>query len=344
MLSREDVAQCLDLVALRDQLTKAFIAFSAGGTSVPPRMAAVTPDGLARSDAGVRARCRVRAEGGHGVRRQPRHGHPVASRTHRTVRSVQRLAHRGDGRVADHRGAHGTVGGDRCRPRRTSRCNVRCGHRRGSVGSRTHASAAGHSASGRTFASRLALAPTPRRSLRSTPAAVSVATFEEAVRGADVVCLCTDAAGSVIEHSWLAPGVHVSSVGRGAEVPDGDDCCSHDRRSSDRRVARRSIECAARGRARTAGSRSGSDGRAGRDPQRPRRRPQERRRRSPSTNPPATPWKTWPPPKSSSTQPERKASAPHPHLRPRASAVRCGSTADERRLGTGHSQVGGEMR
>jgi len=43
--------------------------------------------------------------------------------------------------------------------------------------------------------------------------------FEEAVRGADVVCLCTDAEGAVIEHEWLAPGAHVSSVGRGAEIP-----------------------------------------------------------------------------------------------------------------------------
>jgi ornithine cyclodeaminase/alanine dehydrogenase-like protein (mu-crystallin family) len=51
------------------------------------------------------------------------------------------------------------------------------------------------------------------------PGSRAVATFEEAVRGADVVCLCTDAEGSVIEHEWLAPGVHVSSVGRGAEIP-----------------------------------------------------------------------------------------------------------------------------
>ena len=51
------------------------------------------------------------------------------------------------------------------------------------------------------------------------PSSRAVATFEEAVLGADVVCLCTDAAEPVIEHEWLATGVHVSSVGRGAEVP-----------------------------------------------------------------------------------------------------------------------------
>jgi ornithine cyclodeaminase/alanine dehydrogenase-like protein (mu-crystallin family) len=42
--------------------------------------------------------------------------------------------------------------------------------------------------------------------------------FEEAVRGADVVCCCTDAVEPVIARGWLSPGVHVSSVGVGEEV------------------------------------------------------------------------------------------------------------------------------
>jgi ornithine cyclodeaminase/alanine dehydrogenase-like protein (mu-crystallin family) len=49
-------------------------------------------------------------------------------------------------------------------------------------------------------------------------------TFEEAVRGADVVCLCTDAATPVIDRSWLSPGTHVNSVGaspRGGELDRG---------------------------------------------------------------------------------------------------------------------------
>jgi ornithine cyclodeaminase/alanine dehydrogenase-like protein (mu-crystallin family) len=37
--------------------------------------------------------------------------------------------------------------------------------------------------------------------------------FEEAVRGADVVACCTDAREPVIRREWLKPGVHVSSVG-----------------------------------------------------------------------------------------------------------------------------------
>lgn len=54
----------------------------------------------------------------------------------------------------------------------------------------------------------------------SHPRARVVASFEEAVRGADLVCCCTDADQPVIEHAWLAPGAHVSSVGVGAEVDE----------------------------------------------------------------------------------------------------------------------------
>ncbi|HKE54011.1 MAG TPA: NAD(P)-binding domain-containing protein, partial [Actinomycetota bacterium] len=37
------------------------------------------------------------------------------------------------------------------------------------------------------------------------------ASFEDAVRGADVVCCCTDAEEPVIARAWLSPGAHVSS-------------------------------------------------------------------------------------------------------------------------------------
>jgi ornithine cyclodeaminase/alanine dehydrogenase-like protein (mu-crystallin family) len=45
------------------------------------------------------------------------------------------------------------------------------------------------------------------------PKARVVTSFEEAVRGADVVACCTDAREPVIRREWLSPGVHVSSVG-----------------------------------------------------------------------------------------------------------------------------------
>ena len=54
----------------------------------------------------------------------------------------------------------------------------------------------------------------------SHPKARVVDSFEEAVRGADLVCCCTDADEPVLSHAWLARGAHVSSVGVGAEVDE----------------------------------------------------------------------------------------------------------------------------
>ena len=45
-----------------------------------------------------------------------------------------------------------------------------------------------------------------------------VPAFDEAVRGADVVCCCTDAGQPVVDARWLQRGAHVSSVGSGAEL------------------------------------------------------------------------------------------------------------------------------
>jgi ornithine cyclodeaminase/alanine dehydrogenase-like protein (mu-crystallin family) len=45
------------------------------------------------------------------------------------------------------------------------------------------------------------------------PKAHVAASFEDAVRGADVVACCTDAREPIIRRAWLDPGVHVSSVG-----------------------------------------------------------------------------------------------------------------------------------
>jgi ornithine cyclodeaminase/thiomorpholine-carboxylate dehydrogenase len=41
----------------------------------------------------------------------------------------------------------------------------------------------------------------------------AVPTVEEAVRGADVVCLCTNADTPVLRSDWVRPGAHVTSVG-----------------------------------------------------------------------------------------------------------------------------------
>jgi alanine dehydrogenase len=57
---------------------------------------------------------------------------------------------------------------------------------------------------------------TPRSALRLAelhPLARAVDGYEVAVRGADVVALCTHSGAPVIRRDWVAPGAHVSSVG-----------------------------------------------------------------------------------------------------------------------------------
>jgi ornithine cyclodeaminase/alanine dehydrogenase-like protein (mu-crystallin family) len=48
------------------------------------------------------------------------------------------------------------------------------------------------------------------------------ASFEKAVDGADIVCACTDAGRPILSAEWLAPGIHLTSVGASREGPELD--------------------------------------------------------------------------------------------------------------------------
>ena len=52
------------------------------------------------------------------------------------------------------------------------------------------------------------------------PRARAFASYEAAVRGADVIAMCTHSGTPVIRHEWVAPGAHVTSVGFAA--PHGE--------------------------------------------------------------------------------------------------------------------------
>jgi ornithine cyclodeaminase len=60
--------------------------------------------------------------------------------------------------------------------------------------------------------------PAKAEALASALGAVAAESFEEAVRGADVVCATTHASEPVVRREWVKPGVHVTSVGFN---PDG---------------------------------------------------------------------------------------------------------------------------
>ncbi len=219
VLSRADVARCLDVTALRERLTQAFIAFSNGGTSVPPRMASIAPDGLLAAmpgfvpAVGFGLKAVTVFAGNHGTHIpshqglitlfDPSNGSPIAVMDASLITEVRTalcaaigvdVGARRDASKLAVIGA-GALGREHMRVLQGIRPwnDIR-------IASRT-----------RSNAEALALLH---------PGSRAVETFEEAVCGADVVCLCTDAATAVIEHAWLAPGVHVSSVGRGAEISD----------------------------------------------------------------------------------------------------------------------------
>ncbi len=53
------------------------------------------------------------------------------------------------------------------------------------------------------------------------PSAAAVPSFEAAVRGADVICLTTDADVPVVDPAWVQLGAHIGSVGNKAELHPG---------------------------------------------------------------------------------------------------------------------------
>lgn len=211
-LSQADVEGLLDVDAMLEAIAKALVLFSSGVTSVPPRTAARAPDGLMGVMAGyvpgvaleVKLVSVFPGNHGHGV---PSHqalialfdekdGTPLALmdgtyitaiRTGGTAAVATRALSRQDASVLAILGA-GVQGGSHLETFTHVRnfTDIR-------VASRDHAKAA-------ALAAR-------------HPKARVATSFEEAVRGADVVACCTDAREPVIRRVWLKAGAHVSSVG-----------------------------------------------------------------------------------------------------------------------------------
>jgi ornithine cyclodeaminase/alanine dehydrogenase-like protein (mu-crystallin family) len=212
-LSQADVEGLLDVDAMLEALAEALVIFSSGITSVPPRTAARVPDvGLVGLMAGYVPGVALEAKlvsvfpANHALG-IPSHqalialfdeedGTPLALmdgtyitaiRTGGTAAVAARALARKGAKVLAILGA-GVQGGSHLETFTRVRDfkEIR-------VASRDHAKAS-------------ALA-------ERHPMARVAASFEEAVRGADVVACCTDAREPVIRREWLADGVHVSSVG-----------------------------------------------------------------------------------------------------------------------------------
>ena len=212
-LSRADVERLLDLDAMLDALAKAFVVYSSGVTSVPPRTAArVGRESLLGVMAGYVPGVALETKlvsvfPGNDEHGRPSHqglialfdetdGSPLAVmdgtyvtaiRTAGSAAVATRLLAREDARVLAILGA-GAQGGSHLEifPRVRNFSEIRV-------------------ASRNTNRAKELAARNPR--------AHAAASFEEAVRGADVVACCTDAREPILHHGWLKPGAHISSVG-----------------------------------------------------------------------------------------------------------------------------------
>jgi alanine dehydrogenase len=223
VLDRARVAELLEVEPLFEALEQAFRTFSAGGSSVPPRVAASTPKGLLGAMPGYLEGVGLASklvsvfpenEGGDRPSHQglivlfdEENGTPLAVmdgiritalRTAASAAVAARLLARDDAAVLAVLGA-GVQGHAHLEtvPRVRRFAEIR-------IASRTadHARALG------------ARAPDLVAGADGGEPVIRVCeSFEDAVRGADVVCCCTDAREPVVEFGWLSPGTHIGSVG-----------------------------------------------------------------------------------------------------------------------------------
>lgn len=211
-LSRADVERLLDIEQMLDALAKALITLSAGTTSVPPRAAARAERGIlgvmpgyvpgvglevklvsvfpTNHEQGLPAHQALIAifDEDNGTPLAVMDGtYITAIRTGGTAAVAARTLAREDATVLAILGA-GVQGWSHLEtfPRIRRFKQIRIASRNAS-----HAAALA--------------AKHPHASVAES--------FEEAVRGADIVACCTDAREPIIRRAWLEPGVHVSSVG-----------------------------------------------------------------------------------------------------------------------------------
>jgi ornithine cyclodeaminase len=213
VLAQEQVEALLDVDLLLERLERAFVELSAGRASVPARVAAFAPGGLLAAMPGyvdgVLAAKLVALFPEH----DPSHQALIAvfGAGTGTPEAVMDGTHI----TAVRTGASSAVA-TRALAREDARVLAVLG---AGVQARSHLDAVQRvrrfeevRVASRTFAHAQALA--------EETGATAVGSFEDAVRGADVVCCCTHASSPILEREWLEPGAHVCSVGASQEGPE----------------------------------------------------------------------------------------------------------------------------
>lgn len=221
VLRADDVAALLDVGELVDHLAGAFVDLSAGRASAPPRTAAVAPSGLLGvmpghvPGVGLAAKL-VSVFAANHERGLPSHQALIAVFDEDTGTPVALM----DGTlITAMRTAAASVLSTRLLQRRGATVLAILG-----AGVQGHAHLGAYTAALGPEQIRIASRnPEHARALAGRHAqAVTVDSFEEAVRGADVVCCCTDSPRPILRHAWLRPGTHVSSVGAAPGGPEVD--------------------------------------------------------------------------------------------------------------------------
>jgi ornithine cyclodeaminase/alanine dehydrogenase-like protein (mu-crystallin family) len=217
VLSRAEVRQLLDLGLLLDKLELVFVELSAGRASVPPRIAASTKRGLLAAMPGY-------ADGVLETKLVSVFAENRDLPSHQATISVfddksgQPLALMDGTEITAVRTGAASAVSTRALARPDAHVLAVLG---AGVQGRSHVEAA---ARVRGFDEIRVASRTFERAqeLAEDVGAVAVESFEEAVRGADVVSACTDASDPVLRVDWLAPGTHVTSVGASREGPELD--------------------------------------------------------------------------------------------------------------------------
>ncbi len=222
VLSRAEVESLLDLDELVDALAEAFVDLSGGRASMPQRVAAfsgrgllgVMPAYLPSADV-LETKLVTLFEGNAGTE-LPTHQAAIA------VFDPERgeLTALMDGTyITATRTAAGSALSVRLLAREDARVLAICGT---GVQARTHARAV---ARVRGIA-EIRVAGRDREKADAVAAEIggtAVESFEEAVRGADIVCAATHSPKPVVRREWLDDGAHVTSVGvnpAGAELDE----------------------------------------------------------------------------------------------------------------------------
>ncbi len=219
VLSRDDVAATLGHVELELALRAAFIELSTDRASVPPRVAAHTPAGLLAAmpgyapglPLGLKAvsvfpdnlGTAVPSHQGVIVTFDPNHGMPVAVMDASLITEIRTAV-------------SAAIAADLCAPAAASVLAVIGA---GALG-REHLRAF---AGLRDWTEIRIASRTRDRAVQLADEVGgivhAVSSFDAAVVGADVICLCTDAEEPFLDADSVGPTAHVSSVGRHEEIP-----------------------------------------------------------------------------------------------------------------------------